>query len=151
MTVIAMTKARLFTTAVMLLAAGCAGAINGDGDIGDDLVDDPPEREEVATIDAPDDGLGGDAFIPRESPPDVDTLAACLRTVDVAGSAALAKALAGAQPGDCLLLADGTYTFPTIDKKGTEASPIFVRAAHTLKVVVASGSLMLKGAAFVEV
>ncbi len=76
MTVIAMTKTRLFTTAVMLLAAGCAGAINGDGDIGDDLVDDPPEREEVATIDAPDDGLGGDAFIPRESPPDVDTLAA---------------------------------------------------------------------------
>jgi hypothetical protein len=64
---------------------------------------------------APADAGGGDAA-PAVTPPGAadPPLPACLRMVPVAGSAALGAALAGAQPGDCLVLADGNFTFPVI-------------------------------------
>lgn len=58
-----------------------------------------------------------------------------LRTVNVSNGSELAAALASAQPGDHIVLADGTYTngsdFATsID--GTAANPIVIRAANKL-------------------
>jgi poly(beta-D-mannuronate) lyase len=84
-------------------------------------------------------------------PPADDTLPPCKRTVAVSSSAELATGIGGAQAGDCLVLADGQYTFPTVGARGTEAAPIVIRAASTLKAVVSSGNLQLQDAAFVVV
>jgi hypothetical protein len=69
----------------------------------------------------------------------------------VATSAALATAISGAQPGDCITLADGNYTFPMIAAKGTEAAPVVIAAANVLKAVVSTGDLKMQGAAHVVV
>jgi hypothetical protein len=96
-------------------------------------------------------GCGGVAE-PDEIVAEADAAPACARTVDVTSSTALAKALGAAKAGDCIVLADGTYTFPgSIGADGSAAAPIVVRAAHTLKAVVASGGIALKGAAYVEI
>jgi hypothetical protein len=84
-------------------------------------------------------------------PPADDVLPACKRTVPVANSAALVAALSAAQPGDCLNLADGDYTFPMITAKGTAAAPIVIKATTVLKAVVSTGDLTLRGAAYVVV
>jgi poly(beta-D-mannuronate) lyase len=84
-------------------------------------------------------------------PPGDDTLPPCKRTVPVSTSAALGTAIGDGQPGDCIVLADGSYTFPTIGLKASEASPIVIKAENTLKAVVSSGNLQLSGAAFVIV
>jgi hypothetical protein len=80
-----------------------------------------------------------------------DAPVVCARTVSVASSAELSQAASRAMPGDCIVLADGAYTFPTIAAKGTEAQPIVVRAANTLKATVSTGDLVLQGAAYVTV
>jgi hypothetical protein len=77
--------------------------------------------------------------------------AVCVRTVAVAGPAALASAIAQAEPGDCLMLPDGEYQFPVISKTATADRPIAIRAAHRLKAVVASGSIVLRGAAHLSI
>jgi hypothetical protein len=74
---------------------------------------------------------------------------ACKKTTPVAASADLGGALAAAQPGECLVLADGNYTFPVITKSGTEAAPITIRAATRGKAVVNSGALHLLKSAYV--
>jgi len=91
----------------------------------------------------PDAAAGGTGGMPSSSDP------GCARTTAVAGSAQLAPALAAAQPGDCLELADGSYTFPIITKTGTEAAPIVVRAKNRGKAVVPSGALHLLKSAYV--
>ena len=73
----------------------------------------------------------------------------CLRTLPVPNSAALDGAVAAAEPGDCLLLADGNYSFPTITKQGTEAAPITIRAANRGRAVVNSGVIHLLDSAWV--
>jgi poly(beta-D-mannuronate) lyase len=84
--------------------------------------------------------------LPGEPP-----LPACVRTVPVATSAALATATSGARAGDCIVLADGPYTFPTLSAKGTASSPIVIRAAHPQKATVSSGKLTYDGAAYLIV
>jgi hypothetical protein len=79
-----------------------------------------------------------------------DTLPPCLRTVDVAAADTLMAALAAALPGDCIVVADGAYPFPTITAQGTAANPIVVRAANRGKVTV-MGNVLLMGAAYVVV
>jgi hypothetical protein len=71
--------------------------------------------------------------------------------VPVADSAALGTALSGAQAGDCIVLADGDYTFPMITAKGTEGAPIVIKAANLLKATVSKGDLKMQGAAHVVV
>jgi hypothetical protein len=109
-----------------------------------------PVGPDAGPVDAapppPSDGGG-----PLPPPPGDDTLPPCKRTVDISSAADLATGISGAQAGDCLVLADGQYTFPTISAKGTEANPIVIRAANTLKAVVPSGQLQLSGAAYVVV
>jgi hypothetical protein len=97
----------------------------------------------------PADGEAPPAAVPPTSAG--DALPACVRPVPVASSAALATALSTAQPGDCINLADGDYTFPTIAAKGTAAAPIVIRAVNLLKAVVSSGNLTMQGAAYVVV
>ena len=61
--------------------------------------------------------------------------------VNVSTSAQLTSALAAAVAGQVITLADGTYSGAfTINKKGTQAQPIVVKAANVGKAVLASGS-----------
>ena len=75
----------------------------------------------------------------------------CKRTVPAASTAELATGIAGAQPGDCIVLADGNYTFPAISKTATEAEPIVIRAANRGKAVVNAGAIQFLKAAYVVV
>ena len=99
----------------------------------------------------PDGPPGGEMGMPMPPPTAEEPLPPCLRTVQVAANDALAPALTGAMAGDCLVLADGTYSFPEITAKGTAANPIVVRAANTLKALVTTGNVVLQGAAYVVV
>jgi poly(beta-D-mannuronate) lyase len=83
----------------------------------------------AASDDAPD-SASADGFVPP--------VAACMRKVPIADSAALANALADARPGDCLMVADGAYPGPAIRAKGTQASPIVVQAVNLLKASFSS-------------
>ena len=92
----------------------------------------PPPPPKPADAGPPGDGPIVDP--PPMPPPGPDEpLPPCKRTVDVTDSGALATAIGGAQAGDCIVLADGTYTFPNITAKGTAAAPIVIRAANRLK------------------
>ena len=78
-------------------------------------------------------------------------LPACRRTVAIAGSDALAPAIEAAQAGDCLVLADGDYSFPVIGKRATAEQPIVIRAQNRGQAVAASGDIQLRGAAHVVI
>ncbi len=101
-----------------------------------------------APVDA---GGGGSDAGPAMPPPlaPEPPLPPCKRTVQVANGGALGGAIAGAQPGDCLVLADGNYTFPGISKRGTAESPIVIRAANRLQAVVPNGNISLNNSAHV--
>jgi hypothetical protein len=79
-----------------------------------------------------------------------DPLPACLRTVNVANGAALAPAIMASQAGDCLVLADGNYVFPTIAmKSGQVDAPIVIRAQNRLKATVTTGDIILLGSSYI--
>ncbi len=62
---------------------------------------------------------------------------AALRTINVANDAELAAALASAQDGDHIVLADGTYTADQLTAvSGTAANGIVIRAANRLGAVI---------------
>jgi poly(beta-D-mannuronate) lyase len=84
---------------------------------------------------------------PAGEPP----LPACKRTIPVTTSSALASAAGAAVAGDCIVLADGSYTFPVLKARGTAANPIVISAAHPLKATVSAGSLTYSGAAYLVV
>ena len=96
-----------------------------------------------------DEGTGGAG---GSGPPPAEDLPPCKATKQVANSGALGGAIDAAQPGDCLVLADGNYTLPAITgKKGTAAAPIVIKAANTLKVVVNSGGFSISDSAYLVV
>lgn len=68
-------------------------------------------------------------------------------TVKAVTPATFASVMAGAQPGDILELGAGTYTSPTVDKDGSAARPLVIRAASTAAAgsVIVSGDLTLIG------
>ncbi|HXU80017.1 MAG TPA: polysaccharide lyase 6 family protein [Polyangia bacterium] len=101
----------------------------------------PPPSDGAPPADGP---TPGDAGPP---PSDDEPLPPCKRTVMVAGSPDLATKLAAAQPGDCLVLADGDYAVPTITSTATAQAPIVVRAQNRGKVT--TGSIALSKAAHV--
>jgi hypothetical protein len=84
----------------------------------------------------------------RWPPPDFEErpLPACGRTRPVAVGG-LEAALAGAQAGDCLELADGSHRFPVVSRSGSAGRPIVIRAAHRGQAVVDAGDLLVRGAA----
>jgi poly(beta-D-mannuronate) lyase len=101
----------------------------------------------------PDGGPAPDGMTMPPMPPPTaeDPLPPCGRMVAVADQGALGPALTGAMPGDCIVLADGNYTFPTITAKATADKPIVVRAANVLKVIVPTGDVTIQDGAYVVV
>src|SRR4051812_10005602 len=83
-------------------------------------------------------------------PPVQPGLDGCRRTLAV-DPGGLAAAIAGARGGDCLVLADGDYTFPAITVAATAEAPVLIRAAHRGKATVNAGSIEFQGAAHVTV
>jgi poly(beta-D-mannuronate) lyase len=122
-------------------AGGSAGAGPGTGGQAPD-----PDAGSDVTVDP------GDSAPPPPLPPEMEKpLPACKKTVEVANNAALGGALSAAQAGDCLVLADGTYTFPAISKKGTADAPIVIRAKNRGMAEIPSGNLNYEGASYVVV
>lgn len=111
---------------------GTAGVPGSGGTGGTTTISDaaPGETAPGSTSDAGS-GAPGEGGVPPMS--GADHPPACKRSVDVAGMAALAPALAAAMPGDCLMLADGAYGPLTITAKGTAEAPIQVKAVNLLK------------------
>ena len=71
------------------------------------------------------------------------------RTISVASVAELEQAIAGARPGDHIVLEDGSYDFPArlaVAAQGTAEQPIVIRAAHKLGARVRQHGFALSGA-----
>src|SRR5690242_19185092 len=77
------------------------------------------------------------------------TQAQCVRTVNVNSSSSLSTAVANAQPGDCIVLADGNYAGFTITRDGTAANPITITAANRGNAVINSGMVRLSQANYI--
>jgi parallel beta-helix repeat protein len=70
---------------------------------------------------------------------------AAARTVHVAGTQALAQAIAAARAGDDIVLDDGVYDVPhriLASAAGTAAAPITVRAVHRFKAEIRSSGVI---------
>jgi hypothetical protein len=83
-------------------------------------------------------GAGGSAPVGDDWPE-------CKKKVMVDGPGALGGALSAAQPGDCLMLADGSYGALTISAKGSAEAPIILRATNRGKVTF-TGAVSFNGA-----
>jgi hypothetical protein len=120
--------------ATTLLMAGCTG------DVADEGVTDADALEPgVSPADA---AYAADAAVAE---------AVCTRTVRVSTSAQLSTAVSGAAAGDCIVLENGSYTFPSVKFKATAAKPVAISARHRGQARVTSGNLVLDGAAYVTV
>jgi poly(beta-D-mannuronate) lyase len=84
------------------------------------------------------------------APPIGDDWPACRKEVMVDNAGALGGALSAAAPGDCLLLADGSYGGLTITAKGRAEAPIVLRARNRGKVTF-TGAISFNGAASVGI
>lgn len=81
-----------------------------------------------------------------------------VRTILVTDTSELRSALAEAEPGDHIVLADGTYEAATMARDGTPADPIVVRAenlhgarfVNTLSFRIVGSHFILHGADFVN-
>jgi poly(beta-D-mannuronate) lyase len=73
----------------------------------------------------------------------------CARTINVSTSAQLGAAATAAQPGDCIVAADGTYSAFTVTADGTSGSPIVIRSANLGGATISSGIVRLNGASWV--
>jgi poly(beta-D-mannuronate) lyase len=106
-------------------------------------------RLEPVGGDGDDDGDDGEEDGDDVEQPAEPALPPCLRTVRVSGSSELSDALSRARAGDCIVLADGVYTFPRIAARGAADEPIVIRAENRLGAAVERGNLELRGAAHV--
>ena len=161
------------SASLLLLLSACAssphGSAPGSGSPPEDKLDaapaadarpmspdravSPPPDAPPAVVDAGPSSPPADAPAAPVPPPPAgeDTLPECKRPVRATNAAELATALGAAQPGDCINLADGSYTFPVITARGTAEAPIVISAEHLLKATVSSGDLLMQGAAYVVV
>jgi hypothetical protein len=69
---------------------------------------------------------------------------AAVRTVNVSNSSQLSSALSSAQPGDHIVLADGTYGGFSVSRNGASGRPIVIRAANVLGARI-TGNVNLSG------
>ncbi len=93
----------------------------------------------AAGVPSPGNGVLG-FTVPADSPAD-EPLPACAREVAVDGQEALDAAILAAQPGDCLVLADGNYEASTVTATGSAEAPIVIRSANPLGAVFYDGQL----------
>jgi hypothetical protein len=70
-------------------------------------------------------------------------------TINVNSNAALTAALAAANPGDAIILADGTYAGFTMSRDGTSANPITIAAANLGGATISSGVIRLEKTSYV--
>jgi poly(beta-D-mannuronate) lyase len=75
----------------------------------------------------------------------------CLRTVSVNSNSTLGAALSNALPGDCIVLANGNYAGFTINRDGTAANPITIRAANRGLANITSGIIRFNQTSYVTV
>jgi len=127
-------------------------AMPATGGGGSTVIDSAPPGTGGGSVGNPDAGEGGAG---RSDGGLVDggatepPLPPCRKTTPVASTAELGAAIAAAQPGECIVLADGNYSFPTITKTADEAAPIVIRAARRGRAVVDSGAIHLLRSAYV--
>jgi len=70
-------------------------------------------------------------------------------TINVTDDASLTAALAAVNPGDVVVLADGTYSGFTVSRSGTATAPILIKAANQGGANIASGVIHLNQTSFV--
>ena len=70
-------------------------------------------------------------------------------TINVSGNASLAAALSAANPGDVIILADGTYAGFTMSRSGTADAHILIKAANMGGANIASGVIHLSQTSYV--
>ncbi len=85
-------------------------------------------------------------------PPSTSVCDGALRTVAVSTAGELTTAIGSSQPGDCILLAAGTYTTGTIrqSRGGTAANPVTVRGAGGSSIVTMGGGSWLPQAPYLR-
>lgn len=66
------------------------------------------------------------------------TLPTPLDTINVSNQTQFNNAMAAADPGDRIVLANGSYTMPTLNRAGTTSNPIQIVAANILGAVITS-------------
>ncbi|MGZ5967734.1 MAG: polysaccharide lyase 6 family protein [Polyangiales bacterium] len=137
--------------------ASCAGseaATDGpDGSVDtstDTLTESPDTAIADSVSDVPE--TIADAVVPTTSECDFDPASktvtpawgdpepACTKTYDVAAQADLDTRLAKAVAGDCIVVADGTYTIGTVEAAGAADHPIVLSALHAGKAVFSAGT-----------
>src|SRR5262249_46631566 len=75
----------------------------------------------------------------------------CGRTISVNSNSTLSSAVSNAQPGDCIVLANGSYAGFTISRDGTSTAPIVIRAANGGGATFSSGIIRFSRTSFVGV
>jgi hypothetical protein len=78
-------------------------------------------------------------------------LAAMAAVRNVNSDSTLASALSAANPGDTIVLANGTYAGFAMSRSGTSTSPIVIQAATRGAATIASGGVALNGVSYVTV
>jgi hypothetical protein len=79
---------------------------------------------------------------PPPPPPPPPPTSACARTVNVSTVSALSNATSGALPGDCIIVAPGSYSVgvPSWTRSGTAAQPITLQGAGSATVFNLGGN-----------
>src|SRR4051812_44353847 len=72
-------------------------------------------------------------------------------TINVSSSSGLASAVAAANPGDVIVLANGNYSGFKITRSGNAANPITIQAASQNGAVITSGIIQLSSVSWVNI
>ncbi len=100
----------------------------------------------AAGVPSPGNGVLG-FTLPPDSAAD-EPLPACGREVAVSSQETLEAALLAAQPGDCIVLADGNYEAPGITVTGSAEAPIVIRSQNPLGAVFNDGQLEVSASSY---
>ncbi|MDE3099205.1 MAG: RICIN domain-containing protein [Verrucomicrobiota bacterium] len=75
--------------------------------------------------------------------------AASAAIINVSNSSQLASAVGGANPGDTIVMASGSYSGFTMTRNGTASAPITIESATLGGAVITSGTIQLNGCAYI--
>ncbi len=77
------------------------------------------------------------------------SFAASAATINVNSNATLSSALSSVNPGDTIVLANGSYAGFTVSRSGTASAPIVIEAANQGSATISSGIVNLNGVSYV--